>query len=115
LFFSQRVLSALVERGMDRDAAYGAVQRAAADTWDRGLHFRERMWEEIEALGVISEEEFSAMFVLRPFVEHLGRVFDRLEKLEVAGEPPVDRRQQPWLTGHPAAWPGAAAGQGDPG
>jgi len=114
LFFSQRVLSALVERGMDRDAAYGAVQRAAADTWDRGLHFRERMWEEIEALGLISEEEFAALFVLRPFVEHLGRVFDRLEKLEVAGELPAERRQQPWATGPPTS-PGAAAGQEDPG
>jgi adenylosuccinate lyase len=95
LFFSQRVLSALVERGMDRDEAYRAVQRAAADTWDRGLHFRERMWEEIERLDVISPREFQDLFVLRPFVEHLGRVFDRLEKLDVAEDAPIERRQPP--------------------
>jgi adenylosuccinate lyase len=108
LFFSQRVLSVLVERGMDRDDAYRAVQRAAADTWDRGLHFRERMWEEIEPLGVISRDEFWALFVLRPFIEHLGRVFDRLEKLEVAGAPPVERRQPAWVTGRPTAPAGNA-------
>ncbi len=96
LFFSQRVLSALVERGMDREDAYRAVQRAAADTWDRGAHFRDRMWEEIQPLRIISREEFWALFVLRPFVEHLGRVFDRLEKLEVAGTPPVERADPPW-------------------
>lgn len=83
LFFSQRVLSALVEAGMDRDEAYQAVQRAAADSWDRGLHFRDRMWDEIGDASPISRDEFWALFHLRPFVEHLDAVFARLEKLEV--------------------------------
>jgi adenylosuccinate lyase len=83
LFFSQRVLSALVEAGVDRGEAYGAVQRAAADSWDRGLHFRERMWDEIEAAAVISRDDFLALFRVKPFVEHLDAVFARLEKLDV--------------------------------
>jgi len=95
VFFSQRVLSALVERGMDRDAAYRAVQRAAADSWDRGAHFRERMWEEIRESGVISREEFWALFVLRPFVEPLDPVFARLEKLEVASDLPSEPATPP--------------------
>jgi adenylosuccinate lyase len=96
LFFSQRVLSALIERGMERDEAYAAVQRAASDSWDRSLHFRERMWEEIEGLGVIPKDDFWGLFHLKPFVEHLDRVFDRLEKLEVAGAPEVERGRPPW-------------------
>jgi adenylosuccinate lyase len=84
LFFSQRVLSALVDAGMGREEAYAAVQRAAADSWDRGLHFRERMWEEIESFGVMSKDGFWALFVLRPFYESLDGVFARLEKLHVA-------------------------------
>jgi adenylosuccinate lyase len=83
LFFSQRVLSALIEAGLPRDDAYGAVQRAAADTWDRGLHFRERVWEEIEPTGVLSKDQVWALFRVEPFVEHLDVVFARLEKLEV--------------------------------
>ena len=83
LFFSQRVLSALVDAGMGREEAYAAVQRAAADAWDRGLHFRERMWEEIEASAIMSKEAFWALFVLRPFHENLDGVFARLEKLPV--------------------------------
>jgi adenylosuccinate lyase len=99
LFFSQRVLSTLIERGMDRDGAYRAVQRAAADSWDQGLHFRERMWEEIEATGAISKDDFWALFVLKPFVQHLSQVFDRLEKLQVAGGgPEAARLKPPWLT-----------------
>jgi adenylosuccinate lyase len=88
LFFSQRVLSALVDAGMGREEAYAAVQRAAADSWDRGLHFRERMWEEIESSGFMSKEEFWALFVLRPFHENLDGVFARLEKLQVAEPAP---------------------------
>src|SRR5438552_10038009 len=88
LFFSQRVLSALVDAGMGREEAYAAVQRDAADSWERGLHFRERMWEEIEVSGAMSKDEFWALFVLRPFHENLDGVFARLEKLHVAEPAP---------------------------
>src|SRR6188474_1239366 len=40
LFFSQRLLLALVESGLDRDAAYRMVQRHAMRAWDEGLDFR---------------------------------------------------------------------------
>jgi adenylosuccinate lyase len=83
VFFSQRVLNELVERGMARDAAYRAVQRAAADTWERGTHFRERMWEEIEGAGVIGRDDFWALFAVRPYLAQLDPLFDRLEKLSV--------------------------------
>jgi adenylosuccinate lyase len=103
VFFSQRVLSELVERGMERDRAYAAVQKAAADSWDRGAHFRERMWEEIEGLGVISRDEFWALFVLRPFVEPLDAVFARLQKLEVSSASPDEPEVMPAPPWNPAA------------
>ena len=84
LFFSQRVLSALVAAGVPREEAYRAVQRAAARTWEQGLHFREEAWAEIEPLGVIGREEFWALFVLDPFVRNLDGMFARLEKLDAA-------------------------------
>jgi adenylosuccinate lyase len=83
LFFSQRILSSLVERGMDRDAAYRIVQEAASDSVERGLPFRDRMWEEVKGLGVMGEGEFGDLFALPAFLEHLDPVFTRLEKLEV--------------------------------
>ena len=83
LFFSQTVLTALVDHGLARDEAYAAVQRAAAETWDRGLHFRERMWDEIGSTGVISKDDFWALFRVAPFVANLGGVFEKLEKLPV--------------------------------
>jgi adenylosuccinate lyase len=108
VFFSQRVLSALVARGMDRDEAYAAIQRAAADSLDRGDHFRDRMWEEIEQLAVISREDFWALFVLRPFVEPLDHVFARVEKLDVSSSLPSSPEVAPvapWLHGEDRSRP----------
>ncbi len=84
IFFSQRVLTALIDAGLPRDRAYELVQRAAARSWDQGLHFREEAWAEVEPTGVLSKDEFWALFVLGPFVKHLDDVFVRLEKLEVS-------------------------------
>ena len=41
LVFSQRVLLALIERGMSREAAYELVQRNAMNSWDEGKDFRD--------------------------------------------------------------------------
>jgi adenylosuccinate lyase len=87
LFFSQSVLTELVQRGLARDVAYEAVQRAAARTWDEGGHFREEAWAEVEPTGAITREDFWALFRLEPFVKHLDGVFARLEKLETKPSP----------------------------
>ncbi len=83
LFFSQRVLLALVDAGMAREEAYAIVQRAAAETWERDAHFRDAVWAEIEDRGLVVREQFDALFDLRPFIERLDGVFARLEKLDV--------------------------------
>jgi adenylosuccinate lyase len=88
VFFSQRVLSALVDRGMARDDAYRVVQEAATETLEQGAHFREAAWERVEPLGVVGREEFWALFHLSPFHEKLDSVFGRLEKLDVAEPAP---------------------------
>jgi adenylosuccinate lyase len=83
IFFSQSVLTALVDHGMARDDAYAAVQRAAKDTWDRGLGFQDRVWEEIGDAGVLSRAEFDALFRVERYLANLDGVFERLEKLPV--------------------------------
>ena len=83
VFFSQRVLLALVERGLPREQAYDIVQRAATESWEGGAHFREAVWRSVEGLGAISKEDFWGLFQLGPFVRDLDAVFARLEKLDV--------------------------------
>ena len=44
---SQRALTALVESGMDRDAAYRIVQESAQRAWDEGTSFQEPAGEQL--------------------------------------------------------------------
>ena len=77
LAFSQRVLLALIDRGMGRDEAYRLVQEAAAEAWDRGADFR----EQVRARTDLTDQELAGAF--EPRLEHLDGVFARLEKIEV--------------------------------
>jgi adenylosuccinate lyase len=77
LAFSQRVLLALIDRGMGRDEAYRLVQEAAAEAWDRGADFREGIRQRTD----LTDAELAAAF--EPRLDHLEGPFARLEKLEV--------------------------------
>ena len=75
LFFSQRLLLALVESGLDRDTAYRAVQRHAMRTWDEGLDFRNLVRSDAEIAARVSLDE---VFDLSAFTRHADVVFRRL-------------------------------------
>jgi adenylosuccinate lyase len=73
--FSQRVLTALVEAGMERDAAYRLVQEAAQRAWGEGTPFR-------ELIGAAAPElELDAVFDHGAFLAHIPAIFDRLAAL----------------------------------
>jgi adenylosuccinate lyase len=78
LFFSQRLLLALVESGLERDEAYRLVQRHAMRAWDEGLHFRELVAADAEIAGRV---DLDAIFVLGPYTRHVDTVFERLVTL----------------------------------
>ena len=78
LFFSQRLLLALVDAGLDRDTAYRAVQRHAMRAWDEGLDFRELVRGDAE---IAARVDLDSVFDLGAFVEHVDVVFERLHAL----------------------------------
>src|SRR5689334_16055738 len=79
LFFSQRVLNALVEAGLARDEAYRLVQRAAMRAWEEGLDFRELTRADDE---IASRVDLDAAFDLSAYTRHVDTVFARLEALK---------------------------------
>jgi adenylosuccinate lyase len=72
--FSQRVLLALVESGMQRDDAYRIVQRLAQQAWDTRTPLRELL--ESEA-GV--DLDLDAVFDYAHYIRHVPQVLDRLK------------------------------------
>ncbi|TML23753.1 MAG: adenylosuccinate lyase [Actinobacteria bacterium] len=78
LFFSQRLLLALVESGLSRDDAYRSVQRHAMRAWDEGLDFRELVRNDSGLSGRLDLDE---VFDGDSFVRHADVVFGRLRAL----------------------------------
>jgi adenylosuccinate lyase len=78
LYFSQRLLLALVEAGLSRDDAYRLVQRHAMRAWDEGLDFPELVRVDAEIAGRV---DLDAVFDLGAYTRHVDVVFDRLRAL----------------------------------
>ena len=78
LFFSQRLLLALVESGSGRDDAYRAVQRHAMRAWEEGLDFPELVRSDSDLAGRV---ELDSVFDLGVYTRHVDVVFERLRAL----------------------------------
>jgi adenylosuccinate lyase len=78
LYFSQRLLLALVEAGLSRDDAYRLVQRHAMRAWDEGLDFPELVRADAEVAGRV---DLDAVFDLGAYTRYVDVVFDRLRAL----------------------------------
>src|ERR671934_626912 len=84
LFFSQRVLLALVEAGLARDDAYRLVQRNAMRAWDEGLDFPQLVRADQELAARI---DLDSIFDLTWYTRHVDTVFERLGTLAGKEEP----------------------------
>jgi adenylosuccinate lyase len=84
LFFSQRVLLALVEAGLSRDEAYRLVQRNAMRAWDEELDFRELVRGDEEIASRVAPD---SLFDLSAYTQHVDTVFGRLNSIAIKEEP----------------------------
>ena len=76
--FSQRVLLALVEKGMTRTEAYRVVQRAALSALDGDGDFRSLLAQSAEVGKRLSPKELSELFDPAYYLRRLDVTFDRL-------------------------------------
>jgi adenylosuccinate lyase len=78
LFFSQRLLLALVDSGLSRDSAYRHVQRHAMRAWDEEQDFRALVRADRE---LAERVDLDAVFDLTAYTRHVDTVFERLRAL----------------------------------
>jgi adenylosuccinate lyase len=78
LFFSQRLLLALVESGLARDDAYRLVQGHAMRAWEEEQDFRELVRADAAIAGRVDLE---AVFDLSAYTHHVDTIFERLAAL----------------------------------
>ena len=84
LFFSQRLLLALVESGLVRDDAYRLVQRHALRAAEEEQDFRELVRGDEE---IASRVDLDSIFDLTWYTRHVDTVFERLGTLAGKEEP----------------------------
>lgn len=78
LVYSQRVLLALVDAGLDRQDAYKLVQRAAMESWETGTPFRSLLEREPLVMEKLGSDGLDAAFSLEPHLRNVGVGYDRL-------------------------------------
>jgi adenylosuccinate lyase len=84
LYFSHRLLLALVESGLARDEAYRAVQAHSMRAWEEETDFTELVRSDRELAGRV---DLDRVFDLDATVRHVDTVFDRLHALVQKEEP----------------------------
>ncbi len=78
LFFSQLVLLALTEGGLDRDEAYRLIQRNAMAVWNEDCNFKDQLAADPEVMEHLSKGELEKLFDLNYFLKHVDTIFSQV-------------------------------------
>jgi len=78
LVFSQRVMLALIEKGLSRQKAYELVQRNAMKAWTGSRSFLTLLKRDSEVMATIKAPELEAIFDYQFYLGHVNEIFNRL-------------------------------------
>jgi len=87
LFFSHRLLLALIESGLERADAYRLVQGNAMRAWDEERDFAELVRSDAEITAHLDKAALADVFDLNATIVHLDTTFDRVRRLVPKEEP----------------------------
>lgn len=78
LFYSQRVLLALIETGMDRQKAYEAVQRVAMACWEGRVSFPDAVRADAVIAAKLAPATLDALFDPQYYLAHEDLIYSRV-------------------------------------
>ena len=85
VYFSQRVLTLLVEKGIARQKAYEIVQQHALKSWKEKKSFRELIRNDSTVNQYCSLREIDKLFSEKDLIKGINRIFKRFER-DTAGK-----------------------------
>jgi adenylosuccinate lyase len=77
LLFSQRVLLALVNKGLTREKAYDLVQRNAMEAWHNNLEFRGLIMMDPDITAALSYDEINQLFDYSYHLRRINEIYRR--------------------------------------
>ncbi|MBU1045047.1 MAG: adenylosuccinate lyase [Candidatus Omnitrophica bacterium] len=78
LMFSQRILIALIEKGLTREDAYNLVQKNALMVWKQGEEFKNLLLSDADVTKVLTKDEIERCFDLKYVLRNLDVIFKRI-------------------------------------
>ncbi|MCE4049929.1 adenylosuccinate lyase [Bacillus sp. Au-Bac7] len=78
LIYSQRVLLALIDKGLTREEAYDTVQPRAMESWEKQVPFRELVDNDPTISSKLTKEEVDDCFDYHFHIKHVDTIFNRL-------------------------------------
>jgi adenylosuccinate lyase len=78
LVFSQRILLALTQKGMSREASYAAVQRNAMEAWRGNASFLALCRADKEIREFLADGELMELFDMGYHTKHVDTIFKRV-------------------------------------
>ncbi len=78
LIYSQRVLLALIDKGLTREEAYDTVQPRAMESWEKQVPFRELVEGDSIISAKLTKEEIDDCFDYHFHIKHVDTIFNRL-------------------------------------
>ena len=78
VIFAQRVMNALIGKGLSREKAYDTVQPIAMKAWSEGIDYRQLLKESSEVMGLLTPEELDGCFTLDYYFKNVDFIYKRV-------------------------------------
>ena len=78
VIFAQRVMNALIAKGLSREAAYDTVQPIAMDAWTNNKDYKTLLEASADVMGRLSQEELDGCFTLDYYFKNVDGIFSRV-------------------------------------
>ncbi|MCX7724106.1 MAG: adenylosuccinate lyase, partial [Thermodesulfovibrio sp.] len=78
LYNSQRVLLALVDKGLTREEAYKIVQSNAMQSWKEGIPFMELLLKDEAVKKYLTDDEIKSIFELNYYTRNIDHIYRRV-------------------------------------
>ena len=78
VIFAQRVMNALIGKGLSREEAYDTVQPIAMKAWTEGLAYKDLLKADSKVMGLLSEDELEGCFTLDYYFKNVDYIFNRV-------------------------------------
>lgn len=78
VIFAQRVMNALIGKGLAREDAYDTVQPIAMKAWTEGLDYKTLLEANEKVMSLLGQAELDDCFTLDYYFKNVDFIFDRV-------------------------------------